>query len=98
MADKQPSDTAQKARSTKEIEADLAATRERLARTVDELAFRASPEELKRQQVEKLKASAQRLVFDEHGDVRMDRLATALGVVAGVAVLLGLGRRVFYKG
>jgi hypothetical protein len=98
MADKQPSDTAQKARSTKEIEADLAATRERLARTVDELAFRASPDEIKRRQVELLKEKARLLLVNEHGRFRMDRLAATLGVVAGVAVLFGLGRRTLHKG
>lgn len=43
-------------RSTDEIEADLAASRDRLSRTVDELAFRASPAELKRRGMEKVDA------------------------------------------
>ncbi|WP_109474500.1 DUF3618 domain-containing protein [Ornithinimicrobium cavernae] len=85
-------------RSQKEIEAELAANRVRLARTVDELAFRVSPAELKRRQVESLKASANRAVFNEHGEPRYDRLATGLVAVAGVAIVLGLARRIFYKG
>lgn len=86
------------ARSHKEIEADLAATRDRLARTVDELTFRVSPAEIKRRQVEALKAKANDAVFDETGEPRYDRFAIALASVAGVAIVLGLARRAFYKG
>lgn len=93
MADSKP-----RTRSQKEIEAELIATRERLARTVDQLTFRASPQEIKRRQVQALKLSANRAAFTETGDPRYDRLATGLAVVAGVAILLGVARRVFYKG
>lgn len=86
------------ARSQKEIEAELAATRARLTRSVDELAFRVSPAEIKRRQVAALKASANNAVFDETGQPRYDRLATGLVAIAGVAIVLGLARRVFYKG
>lgn len=93
MADSKP-----RTRSQKEIEAELTATRERLARTVDQLTFRASPQEIKRRQVEALKLSANRAAFTETGEPRYDRLATGLAIVAGVAIALGLARRVFYKG
>lgn len=86
------------ARSQKEIEAELAATRARLTRSVDELAFRVSPAEIKRRQIVALKASANNAVFDPTGQPRYDRFATGLVVVAGVAIVLGLARRVFYKG
>lgn len=85
-------------RSQKEIEAELTATRERLGRTVDELTFRVSPAEIKRRQVNALKASVNRAAFAETGEPRYDRLATGLIAVAGVAIVLGLARRVFYKG
>lgn len=85
-------------RSQKEIEAELSATRERLTRTVDELAFRVSPAELKRRQIVALKARANDLAFDPAGEPRYDRLATGLLVIAGVAVTLGLARRIFHKG
>ena len=98
MADKQPSAPAKPARSTQEIEADLAATRDRLARTVDELAFRATPAEIKRRQVENLKTKVQHVAFDAHGNPRLDRIAVALGSVAGLALVLGLARRAFHKG
>lgn len=92
-------------RSTDEIEADLAASRDRLARTVDELAFRASPAEIKRRQLEKVEAKKAELLAqadetlrDEQGDIRLDLVAYALGAVAGVTFALGLARRIFYRG
>lgn len=87
----------QKPRSEKEIEADLTATRDRLARTVDQLTFRASPQELKRRQVEKLKAKGNEIAYDAQGQPRLDRLAAALGGLSGVSLLLGGARRVFHK-
>ncbi len=92
MAGKQPE------RSMKEIEADLAATRTRMARTVDELAYRVSPETLKTKAVTSLKDKANEAAFDENGDVRLDRVATVLGAIAGTTLLLGLLRRAFYRG
>lgn len=87
----------QKPRSEKEIEADLSATRDRLARTVDQLTFRASPAEVKRRQVDKLKTKTNEVAYDADGKPRMDLLATALGGLSGVALLLGGARRVFHK-
>lgn len=85
------------ARSQKEIQAELAATRERLTRTVDELAFRVSPAEIKRRQIASLKAGVNNAVYDETGQLRYDRLATGLVAIAGVAIVLGVARRIFYK-
>ncbi len=92
MAGKQP------ARSVTEIEADLAATRSRMARTVDELAHRVSPDTLKANAVASLKTRANDAAFDADGNVRLDRLAVVLGGVAGTAIVLGLLRRAFHKG
>ncbi|HKJ12293.1 MAG TPA: DUF3618 domain-containing protein [Ornithinimicrobium sp.] len=91
MADKQ------KPRSENEIEADLSATRDRLAQTVDELAFRASPAEIKRRQLEKLRAKGNEVAFDDDGDPRLDLLAVVLAGVSGVALLLGTARRLLHK-
>lgn len=91
-------DTKSTTRSAKEIEADLAATRERLARTVDELAFRVSPAEIKRRQVETLRLKANAAAFTAEGRPRYDRLATGLVAVAAVALVLGLARRTFHQG
>lgn len=88
----------QPARSPKEIEADLAATRSRLSRTVDELAYRVSPDTLKANAVATLKGKANDAAFTPEGDVRLDRAAKVLGGVAGTALTLGLLRRIFNKG
>jgi hypothetical protein len=85
-------------RSVKEIEAELAANRDRLSRTVDELAFRVSPAELKRRQIESLKAKVNGIAYTADGKPRYDLAAGALGGVAGLAILLGLARRAFHKG
>ncbi len=92
MAAKQP------ARSMAEIEADLAATRNRMARTVDELAYRVSPQTLKTKALASLREKANDAAFDAEGNVRLDRLAMVLGGVAGTAIVLGLLRRAFYRG
>lgn len=92
MAAKQP------ARSMAEIEADLAATRNRMARTVDELAYRVSPQTLKTKALASLRGKANDAAFDADGNVRLDRLAMVLGGVAGTAIVLGLLRRIFYRG
>ena len=42
-------------KNAKEIEAELQASRQRLASTIDELAFRAQPKEVAKRQVEGLK-------------------------------------------
>ena len=88
----------QPARSVKEIEADLAATRTRMARTVDELAYRVSPETIKTNVVATLKGKANDAAFDSDGNVRLDRVASVLMSVAGTALVLGLLRRTFYRG
>jgi hypothetical protein len=92
MADKQP------ARSAKEIQADLAASRSRLSRSVDELAYRVSPQTLKANAVAELRGKANDAAFDPDGEIRYDRLSKALGGVAGAALALGLLRRAFNKG
>ena len=92
MASKQP------ARAPKEIEADLAATRSRLSRTVDELAYRVSPDTLKANALASIKGKANDTAFDAQGQPRYDRLAKALGGVSGAALGLGLLRRIFNKG
>jgi hypothetical protein len=92
MAGKQPE------RSVKEIEADLAATRTRMARSVDELAYRVSPETIKTNAIASLKGKANDATFDEDGNVRLDRVATVLGGFAAATLVLGLLRRAFYRG
>ena len=98
MADKKPT------RSTKEIEADIAATRSRLSRTVDELAYRVSPDTLKnnakqqaKAQVNTLVGQAKGTVVADSGDPRFDNIAKGLGGLAAGALVLGLLRRTFNR-
>ncbi|ANS78561.1 hypothetical protein SGUI_1165 [Serinicoccus hydrothermalis] len=91
MANKQPS------RSVKEIEADISATRSRLARTVDELTYRVSPDTIKANAIASLKGKVNDATMDSEGNPRYDRLATVLGGVAVVAVTLGGLRRIFNR-
>ena len=66
-------------------------------KTVDELAFRASPAEIKRRQVERLRVKGNEVAFDDDGEPLLDRLAIALGGVSALALLLGTARRLLHK-
>jgi len=80
--------------SVSALEADLAARRERLARTVDELARRATPKALIERQKELAKARFADAVTTPSGDLRVERIAAAVAVVAlVVGVRLVLRRR-----
>jgi hypothetical protein len=77
------------ARTTEQIEADIAATRARLASTVDELVDRAHPKNVVKRQVEQAKAQ----VFDERGELRTQKLIAVGGAVVGVVGMLLMIRR-----
>lgn len=77
----------QKSMSVGAIEADIVATRDRLAATIDELAFRAQPKEIARREVASVKASLYSATHTSEGDLRVERVA-AIG--AAVAAVLGL--------
>jgi hypothetical protein len=72
-----------------EIEAEIAATRARLAETVDELVDKAHPRNIAKRQVEQAKSQ----VFDADGNLRTEKIASVAGAIAGVLVLLLLIRR-----
>ncbi|GAA1582420.1 MULTISPECIES: DUF3618 domain-containing protein [Kribbella] len=78
-----------KARTAEQIEADIAATRERLASTVDELVDRASPKAVLERQVEQAKSQ----VFDENGQLRTQKIVAVAGAVVGVVGVLLVIRR-----
>ncbi|MFF1817998.1 DUF3618 domain-containing protein [Kribbella sp. NPDC058245] len=78
-----------KARTAEQIEADIAATRARLASTVDELVDRAHPKNVAKRQVEQAKSQ----VFDETGQLRTQKLVAVAGAVAGVVAILLVIRR-----
>ena len=79
--------------SVEQIQAEIEATRDRLAGTLDQLAFRAQPKEIARRQGEALRVGFADATRDEHGDLRTERIATVLAVVALLAIGLGLLRR-----
>ncbi len=73
------------------LEADLAARRERLARTVDELTRRATPKALLEKQKQAVKARFADAVTTPSGDLRVERIAAAVLVVVlvvGVKVMV----------
>ena len=99
MADKQPD------RSLKEIEADIAASRDRLARSVDELAYRVNPQTIKANAIANVQGRVQHIahraqdkVVDPTGEPRYENIAKALGGVAAGALTLGTLRRLFNRG
>ncbi|MDP9396315.1 MAG: DUF3618 domain-containing protein [Actinomycetota bacterium] len=70
-------------RSAEDIERDIEATRRRLAGTIDEISDRVKPANV----AERGKSSARALVMDERGNLRMERIRPAVGVVVGLLVL-----------
>ncbi|MFI5695641.1 DUF3618 domain-containing protein [Kribbella sp. NPDC051586] len=78
-----------KARTAEQIEADIAATRLRLASTVDELVDRANPKNVALRQVEQARSQ----VFDEQGQLRTQKIVAVAGAVVGVVGVLLVIRR-----
>ena len=83
-----PKGSAADHRSVDQIEADIAAARERLAGTVDELHTRTAPQEIARRQVESAKAKFTEATRTESGDLRTERIAA---LAAAAVALIGLG-------
>jgi hypothetical protein len=79
-------DTAPK--SVDQIEAEIAAARDRLAGTVDELHTRTAPKEIVRRQAESAKAKFIEATRTENGDLRTERIAA---LAAAAVALLGIG-------
>ena len=75
--------------SPAEIEAEIEATRARLASTVDELVDKAHPRNVAKRQVEQARSQ----VYDAQGNLRTEKIATIAGAVAGVIVVLLVVRR-----
>lgn len=84
-------DTKPPARTMAEIEAEMAATRERLAATVGQLQEALQPKNLLRLQVEKVKG----YYVDEYGAVRPERVAGTVGVVVVSVVVIKVVKRIF---
>ena len=76
------------AKSVEQIEAEIAAARDRLAGTVDELHTRTAPKEIARRQAESAKAKFTEATRTESGDLRTERIAA---LAAAAVALLGIG-------
>jgi hypothetical protein len=81
-----PADT----RASYAIESEMDLTRERLAATIDQLVYRASPKTIARREVANVKA----IFVDAQGQPRTDNILKAAGAVAGLVVLVVLMRKV----
>ena len=77
-------------RAPESIESDIEATRERLAATIDQLAYRASPKTIVRREIASLKAH----FVDGYGNPRTDNILKVAGAVVGFAVFVVVVRRV----
>ena len=72
------------------LEGEIEATRERLAATIDQLAYRASPKTIVRREVNGFKAH----FVDAQGNPRTDNILKVAGGVVGFAVLVAVMRKV----
>lgn len=70
-------------RSVAQIEADMAATRERLARTMDDLQDSVSPHALRQRAVDRVRG----FYLDEFGGIRPARVAVTAAVLVGWLLL-----------
>lgn len=78
--------------SLNDIEADIAASRDRLARTIDELSERATPKAIVARQKADAKARFASATTDEAGQVR-DEIIGAVAALGIALVVIGLVRR-----
>lgn len=69
------------------LEGEVAARRERLARTVDELVAKATPKAVLQRQAEAARARVADAVQTPEGELRVERVAALAAVVAVVGVL-----------
>lgn len=73
-----------------EIEREMQETRERLASTIDQLAYRARPKTIATRQVH----SVRNFFLDAEGQPRTDNIIKVVGGVVGAVVVLRLIRKV----
>ncbi|WP_353953211.1 DUF3618 domain-containing protein [Knoellia sp. S7-12] len=75
------------------LEADIAARRTRLARTLNELTAKATPSAIAKRQVDQAKARFADATTTPEGDLRVERVAAAVAVVAVIVAIKLLRRR-----
>ena len=78
------------AQTPTQIEAEIEATRARLAGTVDELAIRVQPKEIARRSAEDAKVKLRAATHTEDGSLRTERVAAVGAAAALLAALAGL--------
>jgi hypothetical protein len=76
--------------SPESLESQIESTRERLAATIDQLAYRASPKTIVRREINGIKAH----FVDAQGNPRTDNILKVVGGTVGVFVLLGVIRKI----
>jgi hypothetical protein len=88
-------------RDQDQIEADLAATRDRLTSSLESLIDQVHPQRIKQREIAGARRfldteleNAKSLVYNARGDLRTDRLAVAGGAAAGLVTLLVVLRAV----
>ncbi len=72
------------------LEGDIEVTRERLAATIDQLAYRASPKTIVRREINSIKAH----FVDAQGNPRTDNILKVAGGVVGFVVFVVVMRKV----
>lgn len=80
-------------RSIQQIEAEIATTRERLAGTIDQLAYRAQPKQIARRQARSAQVAFADATRNPDGSLRTERITAALAATAAVLLAIGLLRR-----
>jgi Protein of unknown function (DUF3618) len=97
--------SSQPARTKSQIEADLAATRQRLTASVETLIDQVHPNRIKQRTIANVKQvaaseldNAKSLIFNARGDLRTNRLAIAGGAVAGFVSFLLIVRAIVRRG
>ena len=78
-------------KETNPLELEMEATRERLAQTIDQLVYRASPKTIVRREITSIKGY---FVDLQTGQPRTDNILKVAGGVLGVVVLFAVVRRV----
>jgi hypothetical protein len=78
-------------KETTSLELEMEATRERLAGTIDQLVYRASPKTIARREITSIKGY---FVDLESGQPRTDNILKVAGGVLGVVVLFAVVRKV----
>ena len=95
----------QPTRTVPQIEADLGATRDRLAASVEALIGQVHPNRIKQRQIANVKRfanaeieNAKSKVFTARGDLRVGRVAVVAAAVAGIVGFLLIMRAIVQRG